>query len=1052
MGGFGFFGRKSLPDLDEEIDLDKLSSPNDSELLNELKKELEELKKQQPEKQSAKKIKTSNKIKDFKSIVEIEYFLKEIDDAFFKQNMDIIKQKIIEFIDKVLPETALSFEISLLGDKGKLLNKIHVIREVYGDLTLGKSRTSKSEAKQKKEAVETNPKDNEDKKPSIKFKTDEDENAVNGVEAKGNIDFDKQAEAIHILRLVDPKEAIKLDSKNIRSLEELKSFIETLPEKKFNLLVLPLNRRKNIANWIEHVIGYPELAEKLMLCETRDEIHSVLDEMYERVKDLVVYGKINSEEENVNLLPDSDSNELESDKPSTENTNKDSDLDKESQKNNMNIKTPILKSESNAELEDENFQEVSELDQQNENNLSRILEQLPLLSEEQFKQKRPEIFNIFLKNKISKKELLLFVKCKTKDEFAQTLEEFLYSRPEFENSLKKLTKDETTSLEKELSSILALTQIKESISDEAPIEETNQPETQQKTKKRSIFKFGTEKKTDAVASNQKSPKLNPEPQLDSQLVLQDDLSNIKRQTTLNQKVGNKQNPKLENAFSGSIKSYDSNTASRLKDDENFFDYLSQLKQELEVMKEKNLDLNVLPPPTLDDKAQPSQFEKGLFDLVKPEVNESLFDAKERSVEKISQQDTFTKTKDELINTLMSDKPDTKQAFKEQNTQQIKGLGLDNIGFNHQAEEIKETVKINSLEEFEKQLLEKERELLEKKIELLKRKRELERENLNKLMQNIELQDALLSKLSEERPSIEDNFETKSQNQGLSNEQKTKTLADNKLKTQSLSIQEAHQGAKVVKPENSNELFEVKKAIDEIQKTVSEINRKLTSTEKEDLFNQSNVTIKTFKESARDTTKNNEQILNNADEFSLDDLISLVDNFLGRDSFDDAEKIIMKARNLIKNNRTLNSKRESNNKTLATKTTTHQFKTVEASSQSSKSQKSLDAFKVGQESKTQESKTKDNSELNSKTENLVQESSSPNFDNIESVSKIQEDEGLKAVSKINNQDLAQNVDSQTLNKILQEIDLHLSQNNLDEADKIIREASKLINAKESFESH
>ncbi len=957
MKRFGFFGRKSLPDLDEEINLDDASLNDDSRLLDELKQELEELKMHQPVKTSHKKPSKSKKIKDFDSIVEIEYFLKEIDDDFFKQHSDLIKQKVISFIDKMLPETALSFEVSLLADKDKLLDKIHVIREVYGDLTLtknSKKRIIKSQQSQTSLSANSKEKLNiKDTKNSKLNHEPESQNKTQKDEPARQIDSDEQIKAIHILRLLEPKESMRLGSKRIRSLEELKDYVESLPEKEFNLLILPLHKRKNLVHWIDHVLGYPELSEKLMLCETREEIHSVLDEMFEKVKDLMLYGKQNDEPQTqitlssgksnrvINTPADasSDANSILKKKEEHKTKEQHSSLSNARKKvfGKPSLNTKSLQNEITAHTDDDEQKADSKVfSQYRQSNLNVLLDQLILLSDDEFKQKKNEILRVLFQNKVSRNELLVFLNRETKADFTDALEEFLYSRPEFESRVKALSKKKINSLMKTLNLILEEnTDTKdstESFNKTTQVNEiqVNESKVKKNNKKIKLDNISTKKRAVESLNRDRKTKVKKEQKTVDAF---DNVKNDREENSRATDLVKQQTSNLENSFTEVIQSYKKNNVAQLKSDENFFNYVSQLKQELEEIKQKNSKIVTLPPPTLDNKTTSSTIEKGLFDLIKPEVDDSSFDERVDQTRIKLKTESREKSKGDLLDNLLTEKSpqDERHTKPRPNEKSVKSAQST-----HSTTEVS-SGKSNSnlsIEELEEQLLEEEHKLLEKKIQLIQQKRKMERENLNQILQNLKLNDVLLSKLSE----------SNQESPRMLNLSNKKLLQKSSLDLTQQVAEEKHSPTRPIlpltKPEQvqpqeqvqilsssplkhssnssmnegidvpqSKELTEVKKDVDGTHQPIKESNIQSSSKPKVVSSNQAKDNKKLMKSSERNSSQStiklddlsqpdSNDILENIDNFSLKDLVNVVDEFLLNDSFNEAKQIILKAKKLV----------------------------------------------------------------------------------------------------------------------------------------------------------
>ncbi len=1054
MGGFGFFGRKSLPDLDEEINLDDASLKDDNELLNELKQELEQLKVHNESKPKTTRKHKTVKLKDFKSIVEIEYFLKDIDDDFFKTNRDTIKKKIIDFIDKVLPETALSFEISLIGEKDKLLDKIHVIREVYGDLTLKgspkKSKAVKDDSQESPKQSVVNDSAVEDTK---KEATKEEKTGALTSESE------EQMRAIQILRLVEPDKSIRIGDAKVRSLEELKNLVESLPEKEFNLLILPLHKRKNISKWIEHVLGYPELAEKLMLCETREEIQSVMGEMYTRIKDVMLYGKsIEPEEhEDLDLLKDHGTKkDAGEDKPQDISTKdstkqsltlsstkegkakKDSKKKKEKTKKSKDLKSWFSSKSSKENASDEEIDEDEEIDdsntgfeQQTKKSLTHILDQLPLLSEEEFAQKKDEILKALYKNKLSEQELAIFFSCSNKSEFTDALEEYLYSKPEFENRLKAIDKQELNKIIKKINIVIGEPLedvVKETVSETGTVSEQEPNKAGFNETKTQLAKEESESSLSSEPQKTRTEELikkalADESNQDNSSLIQED-KNQSSEPPLTQEI-------LTEGFSQPTDSYKKASSEQLKTDDDFFNYVSELKQELEQMKQKNNNLLTLPPPTLDDRHKISSAEKGLFDLVKPEVNEEAF-LNNKPITKESQ-------------------PLAKQSI-EQKQQKILDL------------EQQQKSTMSRYADIERELLKKEHEILQKKLELLKKRREEEERNLNLLLENIKLHDKVLAELSES--SSKPKIQKSTPQQTIKNSPSVSTTIEEpqsfKESTTDFKLEASNEKQDILESlsaslkEFSSQLNELQpsepaskgiqysksslKNVQNPQVIGQQVTQQTESRNKE--FKEIKAAISKIKDSLHpsdetttsDTSafKNKEikpkisTVMDNIDDFSLNDLITVVDEFLLNDSFNEAKQIIVEAKKLIGKR----SKKQMSAELRELKELAKKLKDNNNEGTSIEDTDSKSSNNIGYENKNTETILEN---TNKKTDDVNKES------NISETNKNHDNSNAqKTVAKI---------DSNHFNKLLDSLDEQISNNDLDVAYELIQEANRSL--KENF---
>ncbi|HDP73971.1 MAG TPA: hypothetical protein ENN46_03400 [Candidatus Woesearchaeota archaeon] len=690
MLNFKIFGRKELPSLDEDIDLEELNEPEEKDIIEHLKQELENLKhekKEQPKKEEVQ----NKEVPDFRRLSEVIDFLQNTNDASFRAHEAVFRNAIVVFLDSAVPESALSFEVSLLKDRQAILDKLKGASDIYGDISLGKGNKPPAQ-------VEEEPAKKEDKTPAKKHqkKSPEPEKKPAPKSESGSFDWANKA-----LKPVPEHHHLKIGDASLSTFEDFCSLINSLPEHDFNILVLPLPRRNGIASWLEHVIGFKELSRKLMNCFSRKDIVELVNESFDMVKEKASVSSKETEpaqeKELSEELPQKPKKDVkisseasaESRPAQEEPVNKEDEKKDEPTIESVSIKEPNIQ-EGNTERDEKalpekeapkkkrlgffngkpSSSEKAKPDQKMPplplpESLSGLYETLSKSEESDFLDRRLEYLSVIAVNKVDKKAFWLFENAFGKARFLELLEKMLYSMPDFDKEIKDVPEDFSI---KNKTIFSSPAKKKEPLADSADEKEQDKPSLQENQPSQSPENPPAKKKTWALFNRAK-------------------------------------------ARDKAISSKSSKRAEGIQEEENsFFNDAAKLKQELRDIKyESIVDL---PPP---ERVGVSEKKDRMIELIKPDLhNDELFQNPAGS-ELFDDPESL----EHSVSAGKGTKPDKEQSPDE------------DLIMNEQLS-----------------LLEKELELIRKKREILKHKSEKEKDSLERISHSIKRQEEVLESLAE----------------------------------------------------------------------------------------------------------------------------------------------------------------------------------------------------------------------------------------------------------------------------------------------------------------
>ena len=866
MLNFKIFGRKELPGLDEDIDPEELNEPDDKAVIEHLRDELEQFKQEQ-KKSPQEEVIEKKKIPQFLSISGIIGYLEESSDGSFKAHEVPLRKEIVSFLEKAMPDSAISFEISLLKERQAILEKLKGAREIYGDISIKKE--SRSQGKKLAQSSK------DEKEPEPNQKDNEPE------EKPRSFDW-----ANNVLKPVPESHELKIGEHEISGFEDFYAFVSSMPEHDFNIHLLPMPKRKGIASWLEHVVGYEELARKIVNCSTRKEIVELVTDSFASVKQKARVGSKSLEpaeeepkteeapakakEEPVFVPPEKPEpgeKPMQAKKPLTILSSPEPEKQETSEEEKPKPKKRLglfKKKKEILEEEKKNEQEEAPVVL----SPAAIYDKLHSIDKGEFLQKKAEFVSVVASGE-NEKEEQLFKNADSKERFLELLEKMLYNRSEFEKELNKINISASVS-DEGLHKMPGEEEAGEEQPEPPEPEGVKEQETERKKEGKALdmAKEKPEEETTQEPKKEKAGEKEAEPHVkDDSLAL----GKKKKKWALFNR---------ERAKEKAISSRESQNEE--EEDGAFFKDASKLKQELRGIKyESIVDL---PPP---EKVGLEEAKDRMFELVRPDIHSDAPFAKPSDLAEIFD-DSYA-----LENSVKE-----KQARPEPPS--------------HTEED--------SITREQLSLLEKELELVRKKRDILSGKAKKEKEALERFNRAIRKQEEVLESLAEvakyspekqpeppeiqkeEKPAEESasKFEKILENVPAPPEQKPEHKKEQKLDSALLNELDKLLEKSEDKPEPKAEMEEPineQKAQKKPEEPKAEVVPEQQEMPKKEEIQKA---LEQFSQEPKEEKTSETYVSQKSPEdLSVEDVMNTINTYLATDKLDEVSDLIKKAKKLVK---------------------------------------------------------------------------------------------------------------------------------------------------------